>query len=102
MWSILPNTAGSLWGWVGAKDLGDRRFAHRELIGGRLLGRQQALDLAAGGVEGLGERLAVVAVRPGEGLDRERGARQADHGARGAARLVDQALEQDRAGGGEQ
>src|SRR4029077_20839446 len=44
-------------------------------------------------------RLAVVAVRPGEGLDRGGGAGQADEGAGGAARLVGEALERDRPGG---
>src|SRR6201999_3462643 len=102
MWSIRPNMRRSLWGGLGPQDLGHRREAHLELLGARLFRRQQALDLAAGGVEGLGERLAVVAVRPGEGLDRERGAGQAGQRADGVRRLVDEALEQDRPGGGEQ
>ena len=63
------------------EDLRHRREADLELLGGRLLGRQVALDLAAGRVEGLGQGLAVVAVAPGEHLDRERGAAEADAGA---------------------
>ena len=68
----------SLWGRLGAEDLGHRREADLELVGARLLGRPVALDLPARRVEGLGQRLAVVPVGPGEGLDRERGARKAD------------------------
>src|SRR4029077_13425867 len=93
MWSILPTTRRSLCGplargGLDPDDLGHRREADLELRGARLLGRPEALDLTAGGVEGLGERLAVVAVRPGEGLDRGGGAGQADEGAGGAARVV--------------
>ena len=81
MWSILPNIGGQSMRPLDAKDLGHRRDPDLELLGGRLLGRQVALDLAAGGVEGLGQRRAVVAVAPGEHLDRERGAAEADAGA---------------------
>src|SRR6185437_13647559 len=65
MWSILPNMRRSLRGGLGADDLGHRREADLELLGARLLRRQQTLDFPAGGVEGLGERLAVVAIAPG-------------------------------------
>ena len=102
MWSILPNTAAVYGARLGAEDLGHRREADLELLGARLLGRQQALDLAAGGVEGLGERLAVVAVAPGEHLDRERGAARPTPARVACEGLLDQALEQDRAGGREQ
>ena len=68
----------------------------------RLLGRQVALDLAAGRVERLGQRSAVVAVAPGEHLDRDRGAAEADRGARERARPLDQPLQHHRAAGGEQ
>ena len=61
-----------------------------------------ALDLAAGGVEGLGQRIAVVAVAPGEHLDRDRGAAEADAGAGGGVRVLDQPLQQHRAAGREQ
>ena len=115
MWSILPNIgAQSTWPAVAspaavalaavldAEDLGQRRDADLELLGRRLLGRQVALDLAAGRVERLGQRGAVVAVAPGEHLHRERGAAEADRGARQRARPLDQPLQQHRAAGGEQ
>ena len=72
---------------LGAEDLGQRGDPDLELLGRRLLGREQALDLAAGRVEGLGQRVAVVAVAPGEHLDRERGAAEADAGAGGGLGL---------------
>ncbi len=85
-----------------SEDLRHRRDPDLELRRRRLLRRQQALDLAAGRVEGLGERVAVVAVAPGEHLDRQRSAGEADPGAGGGAGALDQPLEQDRAAGGEQ
>ena len=85
MWSMRPNIGGSLCA-LDAKDLGQRGDPDLELIGGRLLGREVALDLAPGGVEGLGEGRAVVAIAPGEHLDRERGAADADAGAGDRAR----------------
>ena len=55
MWSILPNIGGAVYaprrssaGLLDAEDLGQRRDADLELLGRRLLGRQVALDLAAG------------------------------------------------------
>ena len=93
MWSILPNMRRQSMR-PRREDLGHRRDADLELLGGRLLGRQVALDLPAGGVEGLGQRLAVVAVAPGEHLDRERGAAEADRRRGRRARALDQALEQ--------
>src|SRR5680860_79474 len=116
MWSILPNIGGSLDAGGGAgvrapeklgggrqrvlavlrgldpEDLGERGDPNLELLGGRLLRRQVPLDLAAGGVEGLGQRGAVVAVAPGEHLDRKRGAAEADHGTGQRARPLDQPL----------
>src|SRR4051812_26791705 len=118
MWSMRPNTrAGvyaaalscSFWSQYAPKeqltrrldpeDLFQRRDCDLELLGRGLLGRPVALDLAAGGVKGLGERVAVVAVAPGEHLDRERGAAEGDTGAGGGARVLDQPLEQDGAAG---
>jgi len=65
MWSILPNTRRSLCGRLvrgrlGAQDLGHRGEADLELLGARLLGRPEALDLAPGLVESLGKRLTVM------------------------------------------
>src|SRR4029077_12809432 len=98
MWSILPNKAASLCGRgkgvlavaaLDPEDLGHRGEADLELLGTRLPGRQVALDLAAGRVEGLGQGIAVVAVAPGEHLDRDRGAGEADGGAGEGARALD-------------
>src|SRR3982750_390100 len=91
MWSILPNKARSLCG-LGPEDLRQGGDPDLELLRRRLLGRDPALDLTARRVEGLGQRLAVVAVAPGEHLDRERGAAEADPGAGGRARALDQPL----------
>src|SRR5438046_6504627 len=107
MWSMRPNTGvesmrEQLGGVLDAEDLPHRRDSDLELLGGRLLRRPVALDFPAGSVEGLGQRLAVVAVAPGEHLDRDRGAAEADAGAGGGAGALDQALEQDSAAGGEQ
>src|SRR5689334_12950241 len=110
MWSMRPNTGGSLCGrrrlvlaaLLDPEDLLQRRDPDLELLGGRLLRRQVALDLATGGVEGLGQGLAVVAIAPGEHLDRQRSAAEADPGAGRLARLLDQPLEQEGAAGGEQ
>src|ERR1043165_8106472 len=103
MWSMRPNTSGSLCGrrrggrdgafgpiatlvaFLDPKDLGERRDRDFELLGRRLLRRPVALDFAAWGVEGLGEGIAMVAVAPSEHLDRERGAAEADAGASGGA-----------------
>src|ERR1700679_405666 len=91
MWSILPNTAASLCGGrqvvpaaavLDSEDLRHRRQPDLELLRRRLLGRQVALDLPPGSVEGLGQGIAVVAVAPGEHLDRDRCAAEADSGAR--------------------
>src|SRR5690349_19313096 len=101
MWSILPNKARSLCG-LGPEDLLQRRDRDLELVGRRLLRRPMALNFATGGVEGLGKGIAIVAVAPGEHLDRERGAAEADAGAYRRARAGDQPLEQDGAAGGEQ
>src|SRR5215218_9251436 len=101
MWSILPNKARSLCG-LGAEDLLQRRDRHLELRGRRLLRRPMALDLATRSVEGLGQGIAVVAVAPGEHLDRERGAAEADAGASRRARAGDQPLEQEGAAGRKQ
>src|ERR1700733_8377889 len=88
MWSMRPNTAVSLCGRrqrvrtvavLHPEDLRHRRQADLELLRRRLLGRPVALDLATGGVEGLGQGIAVVAVAPGEHLHRGRGAAEAKH-----------------------
>src|SRR4051812_41873878 len=100
-WSILPNIGGSLC-TLDAQDLGQRRDPDLELLAARLLGRQMALDLASRGVERLGEGGAVVAIAPGEHLDRDRCAPEADSGPRQWARVVEQPLEQNRAPGREQ
>ena len=55
-----------------------------------------------GAVEGLGERGAVVAIAPGEHLDRQRGAAEADPGAGHRPGALDQPLEQHGAAGREQ
>src|SRR4051812_31470098 len=92
MWSILPNKGASLCSrrnfvpvgsrLLDAKNLLQRRQADLQLRRRRLLGRPVALDFAPGGMEGLGQRLTVVAVAPGEHLDRQRGAADADRGPR--------------------
>src|SRR5260370_37948231 len=106
MWSILPNTAASLCGRrqvvpavapLDPEDLRHRRQADLELLRRRLPGRQVALDLSPGSVEGLGQGVAMVAVAPGEHLDRDRGAAEADADADGRPRPLDQALQQHRA-----
>src|ERR1044072_7601301 len=98
MWSILPNKAASLCGRrrlvrvdrpLGAEDLRQRRQTDLELLRRRLLGRQAPLDLPPGRVKGLGQGVAVVAVAPGEHLDRDRGTAQAAPGAGGPARTLD-------------
>ena len=87
---------------LGAKDLGQRRDPDLELLGARLFGRQQALDLAPRRVEGARGGGVVVAIAPGEHLDRERGAAQSDHGPGKRPRALDQALQQHRASRREQ
>src|SRR3954454_2827039 len=63
------------------EDLFQRRDCDLELLGRGLLSRPVALDFPPGGMEGLGQRVAVVAVAPGEHLDRERGDAEGDAGA---------------------
>jgi hypothetical protein len=75
------------------EDLRHRRQPDLELLGRRLLGRPAALDLPARGVEGLGQGIAVVAVAPGEHLDRDRGAAETDAGTGDRVRPLDQALQ---------
>src|SRR3954454_7272520 len=77
------------------EDLRHRREADLELLGARLLGRPVALYLTARGVEGLRQGIAVVAVAPGEHLDRDRGAAEANAGADGRVGPLHQPLEQD-------
>src|SRR4051795_5484138 len=114
MWSMRPNTGRSLCGrrriggvgvfaaFLGSEDLPQRRDRDLELLGRRLLRRPVALDLTAGGVEGLGQLLAMVAIAPGEHLHRDRGAAEGDAAAGRVARLLAQPLQRNRAAGGEQ
>src|SRR5947199_2714278 len=88
MWSIRPNIRWSLSGreWIArpalalgllldSEDLAERRNADLELLRGRLLGRDQPLDLVAGPMEGPGGGGLRIPLAPGEHLGRQRSAR---------------------------
>src|SRR6266511_3361867 len=106
MWSIRSNTGCSLRSGqrialrafpvgllLDAEDLPQRGDTDLELLRRRLLGRDQALDLVAGTVEGArGGRLGV-ALAPGEHLRRQRGAADADRRPRHRAGLLQRPFE---------
>src|SRR5437764_14226257 len=60
------------------QDLVQRRLTDLELLGRGLAGAHYALDLVAGAAQEAGERRVGVALRPGEHLDGERHAPEAD------------------------
>src|SRR3954469_7753163 len=72
--------------------------ADLELLGGRLLGGDQALDLVPGAVEGAGAQRSGVALAPGEHLGGQRGTRDADGGPGDGPWLLERPLEEELAG----